>query len=313
MGYGLATRHGEADGRIFGIRRISTLVRLLLPALPVAGALLFTAIVLLPISKESPAILRVGVLPDQSPKILEQRYKPLLAYLSAEIGKPVQLVMPSDYAALLELFRTREIDIAYFGGLTFLKARETAGARALVMRDVDARLRSVFLARSDRPETTIADFRGKTLAFGSRLSTSGHLMPRHFLRLQDIDPESWFAGIIHAGTHDATAMLVRDGDVDLGVANAEIVQAMFRDGRLRRDEMRVIEQTPPYVDYVWAMRVGFDTDLYEQVIFAFLKLSPADDKDAEILKKLGAGGFLPVRDSQFGSLHDIARSLGMLG
>ncbi|MDH3230546.1 MAG: phosphate/phosphite/phosphonate ABC transporter substrate-binding protein [Alphaproteobacteria bacterium] len=307
------TRLGRTDGLTSSFRRLGEPALLMLLVLPALAALLFVAILFWPASKETPDVLRVGVLPDQSPEMLEQRFLPLLDYLGAEIGMPFQLVVPGDYAALLDMFQRHEIDIAYFGGLTYLKAHDTGNARALVMRDVDTRFRSSFLARPDRPETTITDFRGKTLAFGSRLSTSGHLMPRHFLRQRNIEPESWFASIVYSGAHDETAMLVRDGKVDLGVVNTEILESMFRDGRLRRDEVRVVDQTPPYTDYVWAMRVGIDAGLHDRVVFAFLKLSPAEAEDAAILTNLGAGGFLPAPESEFGSLRKIAMSLGLLG
>jgi len=286
---------------------------LILLALPALGALLIVATVFWPERTEMPDVLRVGVLPDQSLDALQQRYQPLLGYLSDEVGVPFRLVVPDDYASLMDMFHMHEVDIAYFGGLTFLKAREADDARALVMRDVDFDFRSSFLIRAERSERTIGEFRGKTLAFGSRLSTSGHLMPRHFLRQQNIEPETWFADVTYSEAHDATAMLVRNGEVDLGVANAEIVESMFRSGRLRRDEIRVIYQTPPYVDYVWAMRVGINVDLYDKVLFAFLKLSPADPEDAAILAGLGATGFLPARESEFGSLRAIAMALELLG
>ncbi len=292
--------------------RIRRLARRALMLLPAVGGLIFVAVLLWPAPSESPAVIRVGVLPDQSPEILQQRYAALLDYLEKEVGVPFQLVMPGDYAELLDMFGGREVDIAYFGGLTYLMARERSGARGLVMRDVDTRFRSVFLATTGRPESTIADFLGKRLAFGARLSTSGHLMPRHFMTQSNIDPESWFSDIVYTGAHDATARLVRDGEVDLGVANAEIVEAMYRDGRLRRDDVRIVDQTPPYVDYVWAMRPQIDPDLYDKVVFAFLKLSPSDAPGPVVLGNMGAGGFLPFRDSEFGSLREIAVSLGLL-
>ncbi len=307
-----ATGDDQAVNGTLKSGRIRGLARRALPLLPAVAGLIFVAVLLWPAPSESPTVLRVGVLPDQSPEILQQRYTALMDYLEQEVGVPFQLVMPGDYAELLDMFGRREVDIAYFGGLTYLMARETSGARGLVMRDVDTRFRSAFLATTGRPESTIADFLGKRLAFGARLSTSGHLMPRYFLTQWNIDPESWFSDIVYTGAHDATAHLVREGDVDLGVANAEIVEAMYRDGRLRRDEVRIVDQTPPYVDYVWAMRSQFDSDLYYRVVFAFLRLSPSDAPGSAILANMGAGGFLPVRDSEFGSLREIAVSLGLL-
>lgn len=287
--------------------------RLVLAGLPAAAAGLLLAILLWPEWEETPGVIRVGVLPDQSPDILRQRYDPLLAYLSAETGLPFELVVPENYTLLLEMFDTEAVDLAYFGGLTFLKAQEQYGAQAIAMRNVDTRFHSYFLARADDPRNDLKDFRGATFAFGSRLSTSGHLMPRHFMLHENLDPETWFTKIAYSGAHDRTAFLVRDEVADLGVANGEIVEAMFRDGRLRQDEVRILWRTPPYSDYVWALRAGIDRTLVDKISMAFLKLAPYDEKYGEILHRQGAENFLPVPASDFEALRNIAISLDLLG
>ncbi len=71
----------------------------------------------------TPSILRVGILPDENGDALRKRYDPLLEYLSAKIGVDTKLVLPSDYSDLVRLFREREVELAYFGGLTFVRAR----------------------------------------------------------------------------------------------------------------------------------------------------------------------------------------------
>lgn len=250
--------------------------------------------------------------------------RPVAGGVGAEIRSPARLSFHRDgcalrtrragnYRALLDLLQSDVIDLAYFGGLTFLKTREEDGARAIAMRDVDARFHSYFLARSGDPRINLEDFRGATFAFGSRLSTSGHLMPRHFMRQENINPETWFAEVIYSGAHDTTAYLVRDGEANLGVANAEVVEAMFRDGRLRRNEVRVAWRTPPYSDYVWALRAGIDRSLEYKMTMAFLKLSPYDENHAKILQHQGAGSFLPMPASDLEALREIAVSLDLLG
>lgn len=310
MRKGRGTNIDRLDGWLSGFGGPA---RSIVTASPAIAALVFLAVLFWPATQETPPVIRIGVLPDQSEEALRDRYAPLLAYLAAETGVPFELVVPDSYEALLEKFYSDEVDLAYFGGFTFLKARQTAGARGLVMRDVDSRFRSSFLARADRPEVAIADFRGATLAFGSPLSTSGHLMPRYFLQQDNIDPDTWFANVVYSGSHDATAYLVRDGKADLGAANAEIIEAMYRDGRLNRDEVRVVRQSPPYTNYVWATRSRIGDGLRQDLTDAFLKLSPAEPEHAAILERLGAGGFLPVQHEELKPLKTIAISLDLLG
>ena len=131
---------------------------------------------------EKLTVLRISILPDESQNKLIERYTPLFEYLSSEIGIPYQLVLVKTYAELLELFHQKRIDLAYFGGFTFMKAHLNDNAMPLVMRNVDTRFTSYFLTRTDNPRQSVPDFKDQTFSFGSRLSTSGHLMPRFFLK-----------------------------------------------------------------------------------------------------------------------------------
>jgi phosphonate transport system substrate-binding protein len=255
--------------------------------------------------------LRFAVLPDQDEETLRRAYKPLFQYLEKATGLDIELVIPTSYDHLLKLFGSRNTDVANFGGLTFIKAQTLFGAEPLAMRDTDIRFRSYFLARTDRPEITISDFKGKRLGFGAKLSTSGHLMPRHFLMLKRIDPEAFFGQIEYSGTHDKTALWVRDGIVDLGAANAAIIDEMVADGRLLATDVRVIWRTPPFPDYVWATRKDLSPEVRKSLLEAFLQLSPIKKNHAEILKRVNAGGFLPANPTDFRELELIARSLGI--
>ena len=291
---------------------MKTIVSVLLVLLSVIAASAFY-IIQPKFHSVTPVTLRVGVLPDVSVGNLQQRYAPLLDYLSGETGLNYQLVVPEDYADLLRLFRDHEVDLAYFGGFTFVKAQTFYAARPLVMREIDTRFTSLFLVRGNDSALELADFKGRTLSFGSKLSTSGHLMPRHFMAVEkQIVPEQFFSEVHYSGAHDKTAYLVRDGKVDLGVANARIIMAMIKDGRLKQGEIRTLWQTPPYSDYVWAVHDYLDEDVRTQLRNAFLKLDINNKEQIKILSRLGARIFLPAVASDFVRLKIVAESLGLL-
>lgn len=256
--------------------------------------------------------IRVGILPDESEAILIKRYGPLLDHLAAATGLRFELVVPKDYGELLTLFGDEKVDLAYFGGLTFLKAHRQFEAVPLVMRDRDIRFRTYFLARVATAPQSLEDFRGMRFAFGSELSTSGHLMPRHFLGELGIEPERYFSEVMFSGAHDRTAMLVRDDQADLGAANAAIIDEMYADGRLDPAEIRVVSQTHPYPDYVWALQNHPSPTLRNSIMQAFLALDPADETQARILDGVDAGGFLPAAVGDFSELVAIAETQGLL-
>lgn len=256
-----------------------------------------------------PEVIKVGVLPDQSVEQLLLRYKPLLQYLERVTGINFELVVPDNYEHLLELLKAKDIDLAYFGGYTFLKANELYGAKPLVMREKDLKFTSSFIAKTDTTKNyhNISDFKGKRFSFGSKLSTSGHLMPRYFLKEWGIEPEQFFEKIYHSDKHDETAFLVNEGTVDLGVVNTSVLTAMFSDGRLKETNISVIKKTTPYSDYVWAIQAELGNDVVIKIRNAFLNLSIADKKHQNILKRLDAKYFIPAGVEDFSLLKQSIR------
>ena len=276
---------------------------------------MFTALIACTSNKEgSDALssLRISILPDESREKLIERYTPLFEYLARETGIPYELIIPETYDELLELFHTKKIDLAYFGGFTFVKANIIDNAVPLVMRDVDTRFTSYFLVKGDHPAENISDFKGKKFSFGSHLSTSGHLMPRYFLKEMDIIPEVFFSDTRYSGKHDLTAYWVRDGLVDLGSANHAVINKMYRDGRLSEKEVRILWETPPYPDYVWALRPLNNKSFQIKLRNAFLNLSKTNREHAKILEGVDAGGFLPAGVNDFIKLKEIINELQLL-
>jgi phosphonate transport system substrate-binding protein len=259
-----------------------------------------------------PAVLKMLVLPGRPHKQIEATYGPLAEYLSRKLGLPCELVIPESYERAVELFHRGDAQLANLGGVVFVGAHAKDRAVPLVMRDSDLAFSSSFIARTTASGHTIKDFRGRTFAFGPKLSTSGHLMPRHFLVRQNIVPEQFFSAVRYADNHDTTAAWVRDGVVDLGVVNSLALSEMFHDGLLRRDAVRVLWETPTYPDYVWVAQGDLSAQFRSRVRAAFLDLSNEEPGNAAILAALQAKAFLPAIDSDFASLEGVATENGLL-
>jgi ABC-type phosphate/phosphonate transport system substrate-binding protein len=52
--------------------------------------------------------LNIGILPDEDEAKLRKRFTPLFDYLANEIGIPYQLIIPTDYTELVNLFGSFE-------------------------------------------------------------------------------------------------------------------------------------------------------------------------------------------------------------
>lgn len=258
-------------------------------------------------------VLRVSAIPDEVPAELQRKFRPLGAYLEKELGIKVSFVPVTDYAAVVEALAARKVDLAWLGGFTFVQARlRTGNAIPVVQRVEDEKFISRIVASSAGGVNTLQDLRGKTFAFGSPSSTSGHLMPRHFLLQQGIDPDKDFKRIAFSGAHDATAAFVEAGRVDAGALNAAVWDKLVATGKVDPLKVKVIATTPPYFDYNWTVRGDLDPALVRRITDAFLRLDPADPAHREILELQRASRYIPTRAENYRDIEAAARSAGLL-
>ena len=258
-------------------------------------------------------VLRVSAIPDEDPQELLRKYKPFADYIAKEVGVKVKFVPVLDYAATVEGLAANRLDIVWYGGFTSVQAVERAkGATRLAMREEDASFKSVFVTRTDSGIKTLADLKGKTFAFGSVSSTSGHLMPRHFLRAAGVDPERDFRKFGFSGAHDATAAWVEAGRVDAGAVNFLVWRKLVDKKKIDTKTTHVFWTTPPYVDYVWVARGGVPEEIREKFKQALLKLDYSKPEDKKVMDLQRTRKFIPAKDSDWDGIRQAAIAAGLL-
>ena len=133
---------------------------------------------------------RIGAIPDQDTAELQKGNDAVAAYLSDYLGFDVEFVPTVDYASLVEGFQRGDIQLAWFGGLTYVQTRNiVSDCTPLIQRPVDQSFQSVFIKNTELAGNvnSISDLKGKTFTFGSESSTSGHLMPRYFMEQEGLN------------------------------------------------------------------------------------------------------------------------------
>ena len=263
---------------------------------------------------QSGGVLRVSAIPDEAPTELQRKFKPLGDHLKRETGLDVQFTPVTDYAAVVEGLATNKIDLAWLGGFTFVQAkiRTGGGAVPIVQRAEDEVFLSRFIVPASSTAKTLADLKGKTFAFGSPSSTSGHLMPRYFLQQAGIQPDTDFKTIAFSGAHDATVAFVASGRAEGGVLNASVWDKLVETKNPNAEKVRVLATTPSYYDYNWTVRPGMDAALVKKLTDAFLKLDPSNPEQKEIMSLQRATKFVPTKVSNYDGIEQAAKSAGLL-
>lgn len=263
---------------------------------------------------DTPEVLRISAIPDENPNELLRIYTPFAEYLAKELGLKVQFTPVVDYAATVEGLAAGKLDVVWYGGFTSVQAmRRTNGtAKRLVLRQEDAEFKSVFIARPDSGIKTLADLKGKTFAFGSVSSTSGHLMPRYFLLQAKVSPEKDLKQVAYSGAHDATALWVESGKVEAGALNFLVWDKLVQSKKVDLAKVNVFYMTPPYVDYVWTARGDLDKGIQEKLTAAFLKLDYANPEHRRLLDLHRTKKYIKANDADWKGTEEAAVAAGLL-
>jgi phosphonate transport system substrate-binding protein len=281
--------------------------RLTLHALVAAAAL-----ALAPFA-QAQQVFRVTAIPDESPTELARKAAPLMKYLEGKLGMKVEFIPVTDYAASVEALVGKKVDMAWFGGFTFVQANVRSGGKAvpLVQRVEDEKFKSVFIT-TDPKIASLADLKGKDVSFGSQSSTSGHLMPRSFLLAAGVDPDKDLRRVAFSGAHDATIAAVASGKVQAGALNISVWEKFVAEGKVDTSKVRVFYTTPPYFDYNWTVHADMPAAQQEKITAAMLALSRDTPEGKEILELQRATRFVPTKVDNYKGIEAAARNAGLL-
>ncbi|MCC2634038.1 MAG: phosphonate transporter, periplasmic phosphonate-binding protein [Ramlibacter sp.] len=258
-------------------------------------------------------VFRITAIPDESPTELARKAAPLVKYLEGKLGTKVEFTPVTDYAAAVEALVNKQVDMAWFGGFTFVQANQRSGGKIipLVQREEDEKFRSVFIT-TDPAIKSLADLKGRDFSFGSQSSTSGHLMPRSFLLAGGVDPDKHLKRVAYSGAHDATVAAVASGKVAAGVLNISVWDKLVADKKVDATKVRVFYTTPTYYDYNWSVHADMPAARREALARAFTGLTPASAEGKQILELQRATRFLPTKVDNYKGIEDAARNAGLL-
>lgn len=258
-------------------------------------------------------VFRITAIPDESPTELARKAGPLIKYLEGKLGMKVEYTPVTDYAAAVEVLVNKKVDMAWFGGFTFVQAHVRSGGKVLplVQREEDEKFRSVFIT-TDPAIKTLADLKGKDVSFGSQSSTSGHLMPRSFLLEAGINPDKDFRRVAYSGAHDATIAAVASGKVQAGALNMSVWDKFVAEKKVDTAQVRVFFTTPGYYDYNWTVHADMPAALREKLTQAMLALSKSTPEGKEVLELQRATRFIPSKVENYKGIEAAARSAGLL-
>jgi phosphonate transport system substrate-binding protein len=220
----------------------------------------------------------------------------------------------SDYPAAVEALVNKKVELVWFGGFTHVQAQIRSGGKIvpIAQREEDTKFQSVFIAKKDSGIKGLADLKGKQVSFGSQSSTSGHLMPRHYLLQAGLNPEKDFRRIAYSGAHDATIASVVSGKVDAAALDVTVWRKFVSENKVDTKDVDVFYTTPTFFNYNWSVHADMPADLRQKVTQALLDLDPATPEGKEILQLNRATRYIPTSPENYKGIEAAGRSAGLI-
>lgn len=103
----------------------------------------------------------------------------LESYLSTKLDRPVEVIIPSDSSVVVESFRNGTLDLGYLSSTDAARnlSQETADILLVHLKNGKPHYKSIWLTKKEKTYQSIDELKGKPVAFASRSSTSGFLIP----------------------------------------------------------------------------------------------------------------------------------------
>lgn len=174
-------------------------------------------------------------------------FAPIFNAVNRLTGLHFDIKVGQSYAAVVEGMANRLAEIAFFGPVSYLQAKERGGAELLavgVEKGQSVYYSGIFV-RSNLPLKQIADLKGKRMAFGDVNSTSSFAFPVAMLLANGLEPARDLGAVIMAGSHANSLRALQEGQVDAAAASFESFEKALDQNAVKADDVRVLAKSEP--------------------------------------------------------------------
>ncbi|MBU6189230.1 MAG: phosphate/phosphite/phosphonate ABC transporter substrate-binding protein [Betaproteobacteria bacterium] len=258
-------------------------------------------------------VLKVGLGPQQPTQADTRRvWEPLYRRVCDQVGCDLDLTVANDWAGIAVALANQQIDVAQMGPWGYVLAKQKGEAQAIAMLLIEGRdyYKAIVVGR---PGLEVKNFpddaKGMSMQMLDVGSTSGWLVPTHFLRSRGINPRTYFGRYGEGASAAAAQMATIGGQVDLATGWDTHRNTMIRNGQIKPDANRVVWESEPLPNEPVVVRRGFDPDLAKRLQSAFASLPK---EDAAKMMPWPYSGFVAVGHEPYAKLEVMGREVGVL-
>ncbi len=248
------------------------------------------------ISEQRGQALRFGVVPLKEPSEMFRKFTPLSHYLGVKIGRRIDLKVAIDMDGAVEDLGDDCTQLCAMGPSNYLDAHKKYGVRVIAkaLRRGKPFHRAAIVVKADSGVRFVGDLKGKTFAFVSLKSATGHIAPLAALKDKGMSSGD-LADFRFLGSHDKVADAVLSGEFDAGGLMEETAYKYKDKG------LRILKLSPEVPEFNVCCNLSVDETTLKAVRDALVALDVSKAEDATVLKSLGKDctGFVAATESDY--------------
>ncbi|HZP88274.1 MAG TPA: phosphate/phosphite/phosphonate ABC transporter substrate-binding protein [Burkholderiales bacterium] len=255
------------------------------------------------------AVLNVGLVPAEDPRLVVSDNKALIEHLSKSLQMEVKPFVATDYNGVIEALRAKKLDIALLGPFSYVLATTVVDIEPFAIPETEkqgATYKSIVIARKDRGWKSLADLAGKTFAFVDPSSTSGHLFPKAALIRGGYNPDVHFSRVIFSGGHDASAIAVQNGKVDAAAIADVLLEMAIKREMVKKEDIAILWTSQPIPAAPFVLRKELPTQLKARIRKAFAEIRDMPWGPSNTIKRWES-----TNDSAYDVVRDTAKLLNL--
>jgi phosphonate transport system substrate-binding protein len=258
--------------------------------------------------------LKIGLTPEQNIFQQLERYEPIADYISQRVGARIELKILTRYGNVIDNFASLELDAAYLGSFTYTLAHEKIGVEVIARPETisgESTYHGLIFVRKDSKIKTIADMKGKVLAFVDQATMAGFIFPLAYLKRNGIeDYRTYFREAYFTGTHENAIHDVLNGKADVGAAKNTIYRMLLdKDSRIG-DELMILARSGDAPENGLAVRKDLDESIKEKLKSTLLAMQD-DPMGATILEQFGARRYIPTSTNDYRNVMLLIQEIGL--
>lgn len=244
-----------------------------------------------------------------------QRYQPLMDLLRKQLGRKVEIILPTSYDTAIEGLLSGQIDFAEMGPAAYAQAKHRDSSIEVfatyarpkgTFNEQGINYHSILIVKASSNFQNIKSLAKAKVNLVDPASTSGALIPRIiFSKNNGMPLEKFFGSVVYSGSHERSAQAVLRGRTDAAFVSSALLDDGITQGLFRANDFRVLWKSAVIPNEPTVYRNKLCPHLKKQIRSVYFN---GGAEFSPLLKKLKAEKFIPVNDENYRIILDMVKS-----